>query len=81
MFVSNLAPDVTRKKLLKLFKDPGHPVESVRIRGAPSVSEEGVKLPENQKGNSSMERRVLSNLGSTEGKGEEQTRFDLVRRN
>ncbi|GMI43681.1 hypothetical protein TrCOL_g6400 [Triparma columacea] len=71
VFVSNLDPSCTRKSLLKLFKSPDHPVSSCRIRGAPSVSEgNGVQLPESEKGNSSLERKVMaiSQTGGEEGR-------------
>ena len=67
MFVSNLPPNCTRRDLLRKFKASSHPVESARIRGAPSVSDRGVKLPEGQKGNSKMERKVLANSKDWEG--------------
>ena len=68
MFVSNLPSDVNRKQLLSLFKGAEQPIESLRIRGAASTSEDGVKLPEKFKGNDKLEKKVMSHTSTGDGR-------------
>ena len=58
VFVGNLPVGTTRKALASLFKDCGQ-LESTRIR---SVPVKGLKLPQNQKGNQNLMKKVSSNL-------------------
>jgi len=59
IFVGNLPPDTSRRALAGIFKPCGK-VESARLR---SMAVAGVKLPEDQKGNQSMMKKVCVNTG------------------